>query len=329
MRKFIAAGLLAVASFGVPTAQASSLNFFTSFWVLGDSLSDPGNFYAASGDQYPPAPYFEGRFSNGPVWAEHVAADFEAADLPTGNFAHGFAKAFPFPGVPDPLAQFVVDLPGQIELFASASAGKLGSRPLVSMLFGPNDIGYAGVQLGMGAEFGALAANSVANAALALKELGVNDVLLFTIPPLDLIPAFALLSPPSWTEQAKLGTEAFNSTLVNRIGGLEAAGVNVLTVDLYGLFFELIDDPLQFGVLNATLPCYVLPFYGGQGFNPPCSAENAPLFAFWDQSHPNNVIHAQIAGIVQQQVAPVPLPAAALLLVGGIAGLGLMRRRAA
>ena len=41
--------------------------------VFGDSLSDTGNLFTATG--IPPAPYDQGRFSNGPVWVEYLAAD--------------------------------------------------------------------------------------------------------------------------------------------------------------------------------------------------------------------------------------------------------------
>jgi phospholipase/lecithinase/hemolysin len=339
MRKFIAAGLLAVASFGVTPVQASSLNFFTSFWAFGDSLSDPGNLSAALepvGIDFPPAPYFEGQFSNGPVWSDYIAKDFEKAGLATGNYAYGFAKALPSPGVPPPLPPFVLDLPQQIQQFAAEDPGKLGQRPVASLLFGPNDIGYGGVQTGTPEGVVAVAtgaANAVADGVLTLKGLGIKDVLLFYIPPLDLIPGFALLPEPpnpGLSQLAGLGSVTFNAALHGRIPGLVDAGINVMTVDLYGLFLALVDDPTQFGVLDAKHPCFtLLPELGGPGFLPYCSPEKAPLFAFWDQSHPNSVIHEQIAGIVKQQVAPVPLPVTALLLVGGIAGLGLMRRRAA
>ncbi len=39
--------------------------------VFGDSLSDNGNFYEYFKHQYPPSPpYYEGRFTNGLIWAE-------------------------------------------------------------------------------------------------------------------------------------------------------------------------------------------------------------------------------------------------------------------
>ena len=121
--------LLALALAGgllpVPPGWAAS---FTSFWVLGDSLSDPGNLYAATGGTTPVSPpYYEGRFSNGPVWAEHVADRFEAKGLATGNFAYGGSKAVPEAG--DPFG-----LPQQVGLFALNATGHLGDRPVATDL---------------------------------------------------------------------------------------------------------------------------------------------------------------------------------------------------
>lgn len=46
---------------------------------LGDSFSDTGNLYALTGQRYPPPPYYEGRFSNGPLWIEHLAKHYAAS----------------------------------------------------------------------------------------------------------------------------------------------------------------------------------------------------------------------------------------------------------
>ena len=41
--------------------------------VFGDSLSDNGNLYEIMKHQLPQSPpYYKGRFSNGPVWVEHL-----------------------------------------------------------------------------------------------------------------------------------------------------------------------------------------------------------------------------------------------------------------
>ena len=46
---------------------------FSGIVVFGDSLSDTGNFFLASGGAVAGPPYFEGRFSDGPVWVEVLA----------------------------------------------------------------------------------------------------------------------------------------------------------------------------------------------------------------------------------------------------------------
>ncbi|MGY0603697.1 MAG: SGNH/GDSL hydrolase family protein, partial [Paraglaciecola chathamensis] len=43
--------------------------------VFGDSLSDTGAFTALAPDFCPDPPYADCRFSNGPVWVEHLATD--------------------------------------------------------------------------------------------------------------------------------------------------------------------------------------------------------------------------------------------------------------
>ena len=49
-------------------------NCRAAIYVFGDSLSEAGNFYVATGGALPPSPlYFDGRFSNGKAWVEHFA----------------------------------------------------------------------------------------------------------------------------------------------------------------------------------------------------------------------------------------------------------------
>jgi phospholipase/lecithinase/hemolysin len=59
--------------------------------VFGDSLSDNGNLYALYHGLIPKSPpYYKGRFSNGPVWAENMADFFQdKSKIETDNYALG------------------------------------------------------------------------------------------------------------------------------------------------------------------------------------------------------------------------------------------------
>ena len=54
----------------------------TGIVAFGDSLSDTGNTFLAAG--IPPAPYYQGHYSNGPIWLEYLAGRLGvAAPLPS------------------------------------------------------------------------------------------------------------------------------------------------------------------------------------------------------------------------------------------------------
>jgi hypothetical protein len=61
--------LLSLAFMG---AQAQTPSY-DAWYVFGDSSCDVGNIFTATGGAEPAAPYYSGRFSNGPIWLDHAA----------------------------------------------------------------------------------------------------------------------------------------------------------------------------------------------------------------------------------------------------------------
>jgi outer membrane lipase/esterase len=321
------AALAATATLAAPAAAATLADHYSSFWVFGDSLSDNGNLATSVIPGFPPAPYFQGRFSDGPVWNEGFLAEF--APGTAANFAFGAARAAPN-------ADGIPDFADQVALFqAVRPVIDLGARPLASVLFGANDVfgGIAAAALDPGNAqtiLGAAITASVTAIATGIGTLaaaGITDFAVFDLPDLGLTPRLAAAGPQA-QGLGTLATLSFNAALDQAVGGLRASGVTVTQVSLFDLFTAAVADPAAFGFDPATVlsPCYgVDPFdlLAGPSAAPVCGDPQARLF--WDVLHPGASGHAAIAQTFEAAV--VPLPATSILLIGGLAGLALVRRR--
>lgn len=321
---FRAAVVAAVLSVG--PVQAAVLDY-TSFHVLGDSLSDVGNVYRTSHGLYPESPpYWRGRFSNGRVWSERTAAAFRQAGLPTSNEAWGGAKArTDRDGIPD-LAQ-------QALRYRQLDNDRRGDRPLVAIWAGGNDILQASRD--RTARAGRRAAAAVGDAAAVLAAHGVDDFLIFNMPDLGRIPKYR--GDAAGARAATAGVRAFNRQLGAEIGDLRAVGLNVRKVDAYGLFKSLLDNPRDYGLRNVTTPCL-------DANDNPCSRAQGRTRAFFDSIHPNYRVHSALAQSALDKIggaasvgtrvasaapAPVPLPAPLGLLATGLLGLAALAKRRA
>lgn len=335
IRPVLLAALIA-APIGFAPAQSATLpSLFSGFFAFGDSLSDAGNLFAATGGTQPPpvisiggtdfAGYFAGRVSNGPVWTERFTTQFAAAGLPTGNFAFALANAVPN-------ADPVPDLPLQLGLFSALFGSvPLGPNPLAAIWAGANDLFRAvddpATNIAVAEATGVAAALSVAGSVSALSGAGFGDFLLFNLPDLGATPAYALFQPDR-APVATAGTLAFNATLGAQAAALRATGLNVVEVDIAGLFTALLADPTAFGLTDATNPCIIGAVSQGV-FLSVCDPSTIPGRVFYDPVHPTTAVHALVADAVEARfsVQPVPVPAALPLLVSGLVLLVAARRR--
>lgn len=328
-RPALFAALLAASLAALPVRAATLADSYSSFIVFGDSLSDAGNVFAATGGTLPPPKitigvtefegYFQGRVSNGPVWAERFTGQFAVA----GNFAFALANA-----VPD--ADLVPDLPSQLGLFATSGlTSVVGARPLAALLLGANDlfkaVDPAGATQADAVAAGLAAAQAVGAGVAALADSGVADFLLFTLPDLGATPAYAAFDPAK-APIASAGTQAFNGALLAQVPLLEATGVDVTVVDLAGLFAAIVADP------NANLAPCIVGSVSRQQFLSVCDPATIPGRVFYDPVHPTAETHALIADAVERAYgltppAPIPVPAALPLLASGLALLVAVRRR--
>jgi phospholipase/lecithinase/hemolysin len=263
--------------------------------VYGDSLSDNGNLFNAIG--YPPAPYFDGRFSNGPVAAEQLAAalgvpilDFAVGGATTGvgNYVDGGTQTTPGSH----------GLPGmKLELAASTPilTPALTSSALFMVWGGANDFLVAGSVT--------TAVANIDSIIATLQGDGVQHILVPGMPDLGITPDF-------FGDAVATGyAEAFNSLLIASLPP------GVTYADTFNLSEELSTDPGAFGLTNSTDPCLTTTSI--------CSNPNQYLF--WDGFHPTTAADAILAN--EFAAASTPEPSSIFLLGTGISGLALLVRQ--
>ena len=299
---YFAATLVAI---GAPTqeAYADHNRFnrdFSSLYVFGDSLSDPGNTYFIRGEineppwaPIPELPYDSRRFSNGKTWVEILAKETRnyRGALPAyrsawfGNYAVAGARA---QGIGAEKPSFG----DQVQKYLAATGGTADPNGLYVVQFGGNDIRDALESAQLGGDPTAViggAIQSLAHNIGLLSQAGARKLLVANAPNLGKVPVIAALGAQAPAEQL---SAAYNMALDGLLAQLAMGGLEIYRLDLFSFVDVAVQMPHGFGFSDATTPCL-------QVFAPPATGvcDDPDQRLFWDGIHPTRAGHRLVGNI--------------------------------
>ncbi|MBD2197189.1 MULTISPECIES: SGNH/GDSL hydrolase family protein [Calothrix] len=253
-------------------SQSFSQENINEIYVFGDSLSDTGNIFKATNGVYPPSPpYFQGRYSNGPVWVEHLGTKLGLNPSKNINFALGGATTI------NGTANGILGALAQVNSYTK-SQPKINPNALYILWAGANDYLY-----GTTSTNGAIA--NLSNALDSLLTAGAKTVLVANLPDLGKIPATyntaKANSLSAVTNQHNLELSKSVNSLQQKFG----SGKNIIQFDTNRLYRDAITQPAQFGFTNVTASC----------LSSVTSCNNPDQFLFWDAIHPTTAAHRILA----------------------------------
>lgn len=288
--------------------------------VFGDSLADSGNVSLATGGAIPdPAFYFNGRFSNGPVYAEFIADALGVPLLPSlaggTNFAFGGARTGMRTDASQPL--WLMD---QVDAYFFATGGVADPSVLYTVFGGGNDLRDAS-DPSLGLDPIAVALTAAANIGDIVGELiaaGARNILVPNLPDIGRSPEAQARGPEAAAAGRALA-ELFNSRLLAELAPFAGSmDTNLILFDTFALSDFVNDNPGLFGLTNLTGSCLDV------ATGTICA--DPDQYAFWDPIHPSAVVHRIFGEAMAGAV--IPEPATLFLLLAGLAGLGAARQRA-
>jgi phospholipase/lecithinase/hemolysin len=266
---------------------------FNQLVIFGDSLSDTGNLFNALGGTYPASPpYFNGRFSNGPLWLEYLAPQLGINQVT--NFAYGGSTTGRTNNSSQTVGQNVDNLPGvltQVDLFTSqlaASGSPLANPNALYVIWGgAND--FLAMPTGPVAAIRSVitSVDNVAQAVIKLAGVGAKTILVPNIPNLSQAPS---VIARNLTTQATIFSTLFDTLLQGTLGSLETRlGVDIIQVDVLSLSVAIAQRPSEFGFTNTTTSLFQ------QLASQPTEPVNANAFVFSDSLHPTTAVHHLIS----------------------------------
>ena len=261
---------------------------WSNIYVFGDSLSDNGNFVKILGpiEQYlSPFHYWQGRFSNGPVWAEYLARqlhanllDFAVGSATTGDTTHGYF----YPYVPT-----VLD---QIRSFKNSRV-HIPADSLFIVQGGGNDFMVTPVE-----DLPTVPGSAVANIMTGLsilKQAGARHFLVLNLPDMGAGPG-SRLNGSDYCAYVSWLSVMYNQALSDAVSDFAAANhdITISVVDIFGSSNAVFAMPQKWGFTNVTdvSPNAVVPYQFGSDY------------FFWETIHPTTKAHQAWAGFVEKAV---------------------------
>ena len=302
-----------------PVVQAGEL------YVFGDSLSDTGNLFIATGGtngsvfttdpsqspRLPTPPFYEGRASNGPVWIEHFATRLGmGTPLPGlgGGTNYAFAGATTGPESTSPYP--IPNIKTQLQLYLGG-ASTAAADDLFVVWGGANDFFYGQTDSTVPV------ANIVTVIETLHSEVNASRFLVPNLPPLGKTPTGFLQDPTG----LNLLTDQFNTLLNTQLDALrDSLGVTLYEFDVHTQFENMLTDPAAYGLTNVTESALAvetnpsLPEFGFPTYPYTLQPDSAE-FLFFDGMHPTALGHALIA---EAAAASVPEPSAWVLFSVGL-----------
>lgn len=277
----------------VAAADGASAQTYGRLVVFGDSLSDNGNLYGATGGAQPASPpYWQGRFSDGRTFAERLGfetANFNGPVTGSINMAFGGART----------DSQTAPLGMQLQLATYlARGGTFGQGDLVSVLGGANNIfqglpaaGASTNPTGTIAVTSRSAASDVAGLVGSIAQAGAGTIVVTNLPRLSLTPQF---NGTAAAPLADFAVTTFNSALYTNLASVASAnaGANIIQVDLFNASDALAANPEAFGIKNATQAC----------FNGVTVCANPADYFYFDGVHPTSSGHAVMASLVNDYI---------------------------
>lgn len=308
--------------------------------VFGDSLSDNGNLYSIATKAHATIPgvpvipknppYYEGRFTNGPVWVETLAKNL---NVPLSDYAYGgsWSESFPDSGV---LVPFSLSM--QVDFYLVYSAADFhkdqhlyviwsGSNDYLS---GRDDPDYATTN----------AVSNIQNQIEWLVYYGAKYFVVLGVPDLGIIPASVDMGPNFVAAETKL-SNMHNDKLAQMVQKEMADHPDTIIAygDVNKYFHEIVKDPASYHLKNVTEACfggtytyalrasminakevqaaklahldiinnpdlrsaYITSRLADSGEK---ACDNPDEYLFWDHVHPSRIIHQVIAQTIQTQL---------------------------
>jgi phospholipase/lecithinase/hemolysin len=250
---------------------------YDALYVFGDSYCDVGNLFAVSG--YPPAPYYMGRFSDGPIWLDHVAGFLHVPLTPSSLNGTDYAFGGAWATADQPLGTGQIpSVPTQVGQYLLQHGGKADPDALYVIEGGGNDI--VDTTTGSPEVLGYKIAKKLADSEATLRKAGARH---FVIP--DLFNVGLLPVAAGKVAFASAASIATNRGLDERLAPEEQIpGVHILRMDVFSLMNAVQTAPTHFGFIDVTDPCLTTVL---------CSDRDHTFF--WDTFHPTLFGHAFFA----------------------------------
>jgi phospholipase/lecithinase/hemolysin len=281
--------ILMTAFLGLATlaAQAATPSY-DALYVFGDSYCDVGNLFLATGGAEPVAPYYDMRFSNGPLWVDHVAGflgvPFKAWLQGGTDYAFGGAwvtEPQSVTGVPS--------VPEQVELYLSQHKGKADPNALYILEGGGNDI--LDTTSGSPQVLGLQIAEGLAYSELLLRRAGARHFIIPDLFNVGLLPAAA--GNTAFATAASAATDKSLDELLAFEQLLE--GIHIVRMNVFSLLNAVVTDPTHFGFTDITHPCLTTAV---------CADPDHTFF--WDTHHPTEFGHSFFAVTLENVLAKLP-----------------------